>query len=241
MALPLSIVDHPSFRNFMFDADSKYKIIHRRDLTRSYLRNLRKICASKLMQICDKSNFVSLTLDMWCDRRMRSYLGITMHTIMDDKYKSFLLSFDQLEGKHSGERFAAEFDRVVQLYNLNGKIVRLVTDNASNNTAAFDSIIIPGFEDYFDGLAELKSDSGSESSNDDSDDKDFDTGNRFRTHEIDDTVYRSTINDSFDEEYLRLPCFAHCPQLVVNDGLKAMSDIASVSLKKVYSCKNACS
>ncbi|CAF4548307.1 unnamed protein product, partial [Didymodactylos carnosus] len=29
------------------------------------------------------------------------------------------------------------------------KLVRIVTDNASNNTAAFDNIRLPGFDEYF--------------------------------------------------------------------------------------------
>ena len=111
-----------------------------------------KKCKSKLQEICTQLSYVSLTLDLWTDRRMRSYFGVTIHTIIDDKYKSFLLSFEQLEGKHSGDKLSAEFDRIIQLFNLNDKIVRLVTDNASNNLAAFDDIILPGFEDYLNEM-----------------------------------------------------------------------------------------
>ncbi|CAF5151388.1 unnamed protein product, partial [Rotaria magnacalcarata] len=149
MGLSLSIVDHTSFNDFMNDVDSKYKPIHRRDLTRSFLPALHKKCASKLQEICAEAKHVSLTLDISCDRRMRSYFGVTLHTIIDDKYKTCLLSFERLEGKHTSDKLAAEFDRIIQLYSLKDKIVRLITDNASNNLAAFDNIILPGFDDYF--------------------------------------------------------------------------------------------
>ncbi|CAF1335352.1 unnamed protein product [Adineta ricciae] len=147
MALPLSIVNHVSFNNFMKNVDPKYKPIHRRDLTRSHIPVLHKKCISKLQAICSRSNHVSLTLDVWSDRRMRSYFGITMHTIIEDKHQSFLLSFERLQGQHTTDKLSTEFDRVVQLYNLNNNIVRLITDNASNNLAAFDNIVLPGFDD----------------------------------------------------------------------------------------------
>ncbi|CAF1672594.1 unnamed protein product, partial [Rotaria magnacalcarata] len=77
MGLPLSIVDHTSFKKFMTDVDPKFKPIHRRDLTRTFLPNLQKKCVLKLKEICNQSSYVSLTLDVWTDRRMRSYLGVT--------------------------------------------------------------------------------------------------------------------------------------------------------------------
>ncbi|CAF5151126.1 unnamed protein product, partial [Rotaria socialis] len=60
----------------MTDVDPKFKPIHRRDLTRTFLPNLQKKCVLKLKEICNQSSYVSLTLDVWTDRRMRSYLGV---------------------------------------------------------------------------------------------------------------------------------------------------------------------
>ncbi|CAF2128590.1 unnamed protein product [Rotaria magnacalcarata] len=234
MGLPLSIVDHISFKNFMNDVDSKYKPIHRRDLTRSFLPTLYKQCTSKLQEICAQAKHVSLTLDIWSDRRMRSYFGVTLHTIIDDKYKTFLLSFERLEGKHTADKLSAEFDRIIQLYNLKDKIVRLITDNASNNLAAFDSIILPEFDDYFDEIVDDLSESESESNDKEIDDYTLTHGEQkqLQTHETDDSVYHATLNQVTEEEFLRLPCFAHCLQLIVNDGIEASAAAVS-SLQKV--------
>ncbi|CAF4766171.1 unnamed protein product [Rotaria magnacalcarata] len=231
MGMPLSIVDHVSFKNFMNDVDPKYKPIHRRDITRSFLPTLHQRCIKKLQEICAQSTYVSLTLDVWTDRRMRSYFGVTLHTIINDKYKSFLLSFEQLEGKHTSEKLSAEFDRIIQLYNLNGKVVRLITDNASNNLAAFNNIILPGFEDYFNEITE-DDESGSESNDEESDDCGSNGNKRLEANEVDDSVYQTTLNAPAEEEFMRLPCFSHSLQLVVNDGIKA-SGTALSSLKKV--------
>ncbi|CAF2153412.1 unnamed protein product [Rotaria magnacalcarata] len=238
MGLSLSIVDHTSFNDFMNDVDSKYKPIHRRDLTRSFLPALHKKCTSKLQEICAEAKHVSLTLDISCDRRMRSYFGVTLHTIIDDKYKTCLLSFERLEGKHTSDKLAAEFDRIIQLYSLKDKIVRLITDNASNNLAAFDNIILPGFDDYFDGIIDDSSESESESKSNDKETDDYAPAvgeeKQLQTHEADDSIYQTTLDSATEEEFLRLPCFCHCLQLVVNDGIKASAAAAS-SLQKVAS------
>ena len=41
---------------------------------------------------------VSLTLDIWSDRKMRSYLGVTVHFLEDGQLESALLSCDRFKG-----------------------------------------------------------------------------------------------------------------------------------------------
>ncbi|CAF1360442.1 unnamed protein product [Rotaria sordida] len=230
MSLPLSIVDNESFMNFMLDIDPKYKMINRRDITRSFLPIMYKKYIKKLQDICNRSKYVSLTLDIWSDRRMRSYFGITLHTIIDDQYKTYVLSFERLKGKHSGDKLAAEFDRVIQMYNLKDKLVRIVTDNASNNQAAFDNLILPGFEEYFNDIDDDQSER--ETSDEDSDNNELYENSQLQAEEVDDDIYGTTLNAPPEQEFLRLPCFSHCLQLVVNDGIKAAGGALS-SLKKV--------
>jgi hypothetical protein len=150
--------------------------------------------------------------------------------IIDDKHRSFLLSFERLERHHTADKLSAEFDRVIQLYELDNKIVRLITDNAGNNLAAFDNIVLPGFEEYFDEV--LDSESESESNDEPPDNHAFDQGKEFQIQEVNDSIYQTTLNPTTEDEFLRLPCFCHCLQLIVNDGIKASGPALS-SLRKV--------
>ncbi|CAF1559875.1 unnamed protein product [Rotaria magnacalcarata] len=229
MSLPFSIVDNQSFKHFMLDVDPKYNMINRRDITRNFLPAMHKSCIKKLQEVCNRSNYISLTLDVWSDRRMRSYFGITLHAIVDDHYKTYLLSFERLTGKYSGEKLAAEFDRVTQLYNLKDKLVRIITDNANNNQAAFNHLVLPGFDEYFDDSIDDQSEL---ETNDDDTNNDECDKNRLEIEEVNDDIYGSTLNAPTDQEFLRLPCFIHSLQLVVHDGIKAASGALS-SLKKV--------
>ncbi|CAF1632715.1 unnamed protein product, partial [Didymodactylos carnosus] len=108
-----------------------------------------------LKQLCTNAKSVSLTLSLWSDHRLHSYLGITMHTIIQNELHSYPLSFERSKGGHIAINILSEFHKVVKFYELENKLVRIVTDNASNNMAAFDNLILPGFDDYFNNTGGL--------------------------------------------------------------------------------------
>lgn len=53
-------------------------------------------------------------------------------------------------GAHTGENLRHQLEGVMATYNIEDKVVRIVTDNASNNIKAFKDLMVPGFEVYFD-------------------------------------------------------------------------------------------
>lgn len=91
--------------------------------------------------------------------------------------------------------------------------MRIVTDNASNNLKAFQELVIPGFEVYFEP-------------EDDDDECDEET----------DAVNNEAGDEQGDvdnpDERLRIPCFSHTLQLMVGDGLKDC-EVANTALRKV--------
>ncbi|CAF2196729.1 unnamed protein product [Rotaria magnacalcarata] len=102
-----------------------------------------------------------------------------------------LLTFNSLSGSHTGENLFHEYDHVSTTFSIGNKVVRLITDNASNNLSAFGELVIPGFKSYF-----ITEDDIAESDNDE-------------------------VENELDkrEELIRLPCFIHTLQLVVKDAL----------------------
>ncbi|CAF1583799.1 unnamed protein product [Rotaria magnacalcarata] len=114
---------------------------------------------------------------------------------------------------------------------LDKKLVRLITDNASNNLKAFNHILLPCFESYFENdeydneeydLTQDENDDCEEISDDNSDDK-------FQLVPLDENIIQCV---SENLELLCLPCFAYTLQLVVNDGIKHASN-ANAALAKV--------
>jgi hypothetical protein len=142
------------------------------------------------------------------------------------QFKSYVLCFLPLNGSHTGEKVLEYYELIINEFQIQNKLSRIITDNASNNIKAFENLIIPGFESYFSDCDEDYNDINSS----DIDDNDLDqSGDNFHNNTAT-SISMSTqetlniLKDSFDnlasKSELRLPCFAHTLQLVVQDGLR---------------------
>ncbi|CAF0735235.1 unnamed protein product [Adineta steineri] len=244
MGLPLSIVERPAFINFMRKVDSKFNIVNRRTITRKTIPTLYDKMHDHLITFCSTATFLSLALDIWSDRRMRSFFAITAHAIIGGNFKTYVLCFVPLWGTHSGAVLLKKYEEIINKFDIKSKIVRLITDNAANNINAFQNIVIPGFEKYFienddDGIDEYANDSDT---NDDevlSDEYDYppdqlSTTNLLATSDVasEDLIQESINRLMENTEIFRIPCFAHSLQLVVKDGLKEAKSIVC-ALEKV--------
>lgn len=78
MALPFSIVENPSWRHFMNAVDPKYINMSRRTHTDSLVK-LYDLGRNLIREEIGMAEHVSVTVDLWTDRAMRGYLGVTAH------------------------------------------------------------------------------------------------------------------------------------------------------------------
>ncbi|CAF1518568.1 unnamed protein product [Rotaria magnacalcarata] len=169
-----------------------FRVPSYRSITSDYLPKLHQQITKRLKHACSSTDFLSLTFYGWTDRRMRAFYAVTMHYIdRMGQLNAHLLTFNPLSGNHTGENSFHEYDHVSTTISIGNKVVRLITDNASNNLSAFGELVIPGFESYF-----ITEDDIAESDNDE-------------------------VENELDkrEELIRLPSFIHTLQLVVKDGL----------------------
>ncbi|CAF1205489.1 unnamed protein product [Didymodactylos carnosus] len=222
LGLPLSIVERPAFLRAISKVDFKFHVQSRRSICRESIPAVYDKIIGELKTICTTAKFISLTLDIWTDRRMRPFYAVTGHSIIDCIFKSYVLLFLPLTGSHTGEALLNEFEKIILSdYNIENKLVRLVTDNAANNAKAFDSLIVPGFEHYFE-------DDEDDDDRIDDDDSETDENN---LNDNTENIFNTLANDN-SVNLLRIPCFSHTLQLVVVDGLKE-SSCARSSLVKV--------
>ena len=87
LGLPLSIVERPGFLRAMHTVDHKFVVPSRRSLCRDVLPKMIEKVDVELKRICNAARFVSLTLDVWSDRRLRSFYAITVHHIDQCQFK----------------------------------------------------------------------------------------------------------------------------------------------------------
>ncbi len=158
------------------------------------------------------------------------------HGFVGNTLKSYVLCFLPLHGSHTANLLLQTHESIIHSFDIQSKLVRLVTDNASNNIKAFENLIIPGFESYFEIEGEDNDEATSDIDLDEFADDDYD-GITDSVIDDNDPKIMEMIKASFDNiggnnEALRIPCFAHTIQLVVSDGLKHVSAIQT-ALNKV--------
>lgn len=180
-----------------------------------------------IKNILAKQRSVSITTDIWSDRTMRSFLGVTAHAIISNptsgsvELKSMLLSCQRFSGSHTGERIASAFEEVIEVAGIKNKIDFVLTDNASNMKAAFKTKF-PSAED------ENVVTGTTEDSEDEENDLDDDEGLWQSLEDADLDEVECVLDQSSKQ---RLSCFAHTLQLVIGDGLKEMKGLTRATAK----------
>jgi hypothetical protein len=78
---------------------------------------------------------VALALDCWSSTGRLSFIAVTVYFIDKDwNHHEVLIGFEHLEGVHTGVELARVINGVVTKAGLEGRIISITTDNASNNS-----------------------------------------------------------------------------------------------------------
>lgn len=206
---PLSIVDAPSFRQFVESLDSRFVIPSRKHLTTTLVAQKDEQIRKKLIDVLQETQTVALTVDLWSNRQMKGFLGITCHFILNWSLKSALLECKRFKGRHTAENIAQYYEEAITTYSIQSKVICTVTDNASNIVKA---VSLPGFK-----RQEPPTDESEDEVDDDND--------------LDDHGDNTTLQSEYCLESGHSPCFAHTLQLVIKDGLKEAGGITRVLAK----------
>ncbi|XP_062579450.1 zinc finger BED domain-containing protein 4-like [Saccostrea cucullata] len=195
--LPLSIVDSKYFQNLMEKVNPKYQLPSRKHLSTTLIQEKSTEIRNELKENMARAVSLCLTVDIWSNRQMRGFLGITGHYIHEWQMKSVMICCKRFKGKHSAENIRHEYEETVSSYDIYDKINNIISDNAANMVKAFD-FALPGFQEEHKSITEEESES------DDEDNCDVDND-------------MSELCEEIFPKHSR--CYAHTLQLVVKDGL----------------------
>ena len=87
-SLPYRLVETQGFRTFMACICPKWKAKNRYSVQKG-IRSYREQMNTKIIDIIGSTNHVSLAVDLWTDRRLRSYLGVTAH-FLNNNFENLL-------------------------------------------------------------------------------------------------------------------------------------------------------
>ena len=140
-SLPLSIVENPCFRQFLRVLDGRYTPVARSTICMSKLPQMVETGKREIIQKLSCVSCLTVTVDIWSDRKMRSFLGVTAHLLNSSEdglaLESYTLGCKRFLGSHTGERISTSFDDMMDEYSIRNKVDYIVTDNASNMKCAF--------------------------------------------------------------------------------------------------------
>jgi hypothetical protein len=126
---PLSIVDKPTFREFVKELEPRYVLPSRNTLTKS-LRATKEELTVAIKDEVHECSSIALTHDSWTSLATESYETVTCHYIHQWVLKSKVLITEKIEGSHNSEHIAAFLLKVKSDWGLPDDIV-ITTDNAA--------------------------------------------------------------------------------------------------------------
>lgn len=130
---PFSIVDDVGFREYTKALNPSYSLPSRKTVSSTLLPAKYEEVYTKTKEIIKEATAVTITTDCWTSCKNESYIAVTAHYITPDfKPKSLLLETTTLDERHTSTVLANELRRVITEWNLQNKILLVVSDNAAN-------------------------------------------------------------------------------------------------------------
>ena len=228
--LPPSMIEQGGFRRFMNVVAHKWKPCSARFMRAQMIPSLYASVKGKVDAMLNEIDHISVTIDIWSDRRAKAFLGITGHFIdVDFKLHAVLLKFVRLKGSHTAENIRNITKDILEELGISGKIYRIITDNAPNMIKAYKFGLTVNDDNDSENLPQA-SDSSENVSEHDSIDE-YDSEMEWTLLDpIDDKVDGS---NGAEETNVRLSCFAHSIQLAIRDGLNKIPYLS----KTLSKCK----
>ncbi|CAF1104966.1 unnamed protein product [Brachionus calyciflorus] len=99
--IPLTIVDKPSIKNMFNELNPQFNCLPYKTASKRVTNSLIQETKNKISVILKENSKVSLMVDLWTDRRCRSFLRVNAHCL-DGKWSPYtiLLSCKRFKGSH---------------------------------------------------------------------------------------------------------------------------------------------
>lgn len=140
---PFSVVEDKGFRNLLNTCTPNYKIPSRKYFANTLLPAFYEKKVNEIKNsIKHEALSVCLTTDMWSSSTNDNYNAVTAHYITEDfEMKNVMLDCSAFQANKTSKNLADEILCVVNEWELAGKILIVITDNAANITNAIKNIL----------------------------------------------------------------------------------------------------
>ncbi|CAH1114870.1 unnamed protein product [Psylliodes chrysocephalus] len=129
---PLSLVENQGFLEYSRALQPLYKPPSRKKITYDLLPKKYAEATSALKNILSNVKYISLTTDIWTSDSTRAYITVTAHFVSEDVLCSGVLATRELPGSHTGENIGTALKNLFSEWDIENKIVAIVSDNGAN-------------------------------------------------------------------------------------------------------------
>jgi len=139
---PISTVTNLAYKEMISHFNPSFNIPEEQKIktmiSKSYQHN-----RENLMNLLNETaTTVSLTTDLWSSRAKHGYLGVTATWITPDfKIKDVMLEIKYVPSLHTAKTIAELFYQCITSWNLEGRVMAIVTDNGANIKSTFPILI----------------------------------------------------------------------------------------------------
>ncbi len=104
--MPLAIVESEKFEKLLGALDPQYRLPSRKHLSTKLLKAKYEEVKEKVIRKVQQASCVNLTVDLWSNRQMRSFLGITAHFILNSwEMESIMLGCNRVMGRPYSRKY----------------------------------------------------------------------------------------------------------------------------------------
>ena len=130
---PINFVDGEGFQNLMKFVEPAYHLTSATYFTK-LIKLKHKVAVTKVQQVLQAANYISITSDMWTSLANDAYISLTTHYTSDEwKMESVCLGTIPVFERHTGENISSWIEEILEKFGISAqKIVSFVHDNGSN-------------------------------------------------------------------------------------------------------------
>lgn len=134
---PFRIVEEAAFRDLVLALNPSYQLPSRHTISRTMIPALYEECVFKTKELLKMPKKLCLTTDCWTSCNMESFMATTAHFLNDDFQQiSLLLDCSTLSVQHTAANLAEELRRLMSEWNIQNRVLLIVSDNAANIKAS---------------------------------------------------------------------------------------------------------
>jgi len=138
--LPISFYSSIGFKNCMAVVEPNYKVC-KQEAMKARINRLKKLVETKIRENLHQTKSIVCTTDGWSLLSQDSYITVTAHTIdLHWNVRSYTLSTHEMEERHTAENLAIRLGNTFNVWEVNSKVIAVVTDNARNIVYAISLI-----------------------------------------------------------------------------------------------------